>query len=99
MTAARSSFSFDVILSRLANGFREVARWGLRGVIALAVIVMAGMIAVVTAAIGLIIAAVAILLRMTGARRSTTVRRERTKTEADGITLDAHRTASGWTVE
>ncbi|WP_300375762.1 hypothetical protein [Henriciella sp.] len=99
MTAARSSLSFDNILSRLANGTREVARWGLRGVIALAVIVMAGMIAVVTAAIGLIIAAVAILLRLTGARNATATRHQRAKTESDGITLDAHRTASGWTVE
>ena len=99
MTAARSSLSLHGIVSRIGYGLREVARWGLRGVIALAVIVMAGMIAVVTAAIGLIIAAVAILLRLAGARPSASMNRKPPKTESDGVTLDAHRTASGWTVE
>lgn len=104
MTAARSTLSFDAILARIGNGLREGARWALRGILALAIIVMAGMFAVMTAIVGLVIATVAILLRLTtGGRRETifTSRTTTTRTEAesDGITLDAHRTARGWTVE
>ena len=103
MTAARSTLSFDAILARIGNGLREGARWALRGILALAIIVMAGMFAVMTAIVGLVIATVAILLRLTtGGRRETIfTSRTTTRTEAeiDGITLDAHRTARGWTVE
>ena len=100
MTAARSTLSLETLLVRTGDALREGARWGLRGILALAIIVMAGMIAVVTAAVGLVIAAIAVLLRLTGARPSASRRPGRSpRTEADGITLDAHRTARGWTVE
>lgn len=104
MTAARSTPSFDALLARIGYGFREGARWALRGILAVAIIVMAGVFAVTTAAVGLIIAAVAILLRLTtGSGRAkvftTKSGPSRPRPEADGITLDAHRTASGWTVE
>ncbi len=100
MTAARSNLSLEMFITRIGNGLREVARWGLRGVLALAIIFMAGVIAVVTAAVGLVIAAVAVLLRLTGARPSHGARTKPTSgPEADGITLNAHRTARGWTVE
>ena len=103
MTAARSPLSLETLMARAGHALREGARWFLRGVLALAIIVMAGMFAVVTAAVGLIIAAVAILLRLTtgGARGGAKPgpRPGSAKTEADGITLDAHRTARGWTVE
>ena len=78
---------------------REAARWGLRGIMALAIIFMAGVIAVVTAAVGLVIAAIAVLLRLTGARSKGPSQHTHTEGPADGITLDAHRTARGWTVE
>ena len=55
MTAARSTLSFDAILARIGNGLREGARWALRGILALAIIVMAGMFAVMTAIVGLVI--------------------------------------------
>ncbi|WP_143435394.1 hypothetical protein [Henriciella aquimarina] len=99
MTAARSTLSMESLFARVGNALREGARWGLRGILALAIIVMAGMIAVVTAAIGLVIATVALLLRLTGARSVSMGRTKSPRTEADGITLDAHRTARGWTVE
>ncbi|WP_300390439.1 hypothetical protein [Henriciella sp.] len=102
MTAARSTLSFETLIARIGHGLREGARWGLRGILALAIIVMAGMFAVVTAAVGLVIAAVAILLRLTTGGRQQGRQARKTKrphTEADGITLDAHRTARGWTVE
>lgn len=102
MTAARSTPSLEALLARGGHALREGARWFLRGVLALAIIVMAGMFAVVTAAVGLIIAAVAILLRLTTGGSKAGPKpgpRPGPKTEADGITLDAHRTARGWTVE
>lgn len=100
MTAARTGFSPETLFIRFGNGLREAARWGLRGALALVIIFMAGVIAVVTAGVGLIVAAIAILLRLTGARGKTTVHRTRPDSApSDGITLDAHRTARGWTVE
>jgi hypothetical protein len=100
MTAARTGVSFEAILARIGNGLREAARWGLRGVMALVIIFMAGVIAVVTAAVGLVIAAIAVLLRLTGARpKAASQPGETQQGPADGITLDAHRTARGWTVE
>lgn len=99
MTAARTGTSLEGIFANIAHGFREGARWFLRGILALAIIFMAGVIAVVTAAVGLIIAAIAVMLRLTGAspkaRRTTST----PKPSPDGITLNAHRTARGWTVE
>ncbi|MGB3625191.1 MAG: hypothetical protein WA989_05175, partial [Henriciella sp.] len=100
MTAARTGFSLETLFLRVGNGLREAARWALRGALALVIIFMAGVIAVVTAGVGLIVAAIAILLRLTGARGKTTTYRTHTADSApsDGITLDAHRTARGWTV-
>ena len=102
MTAARTtSFSVDTVLSRIGYAFREGARWLLRGLLAITIICMAGVIAVVTAAVGLIVAAIAVLLLLTGAR-SGTARATRThdaRIDPDGVTLNAHRTARGWTVE
>lgn len=102
MTAARSTLSIDTLIARIGHGMREGARWALRGLLAVAIIIMAGMFAVLTATVGLIIAAVAILFRLTnGGRRETvfTSRQDSTGKEAGGVTLDAHRTARGWTVE
>lgn len=102
MTAARTNFSFDNLIARFSYGLREASRWALKGMLAIAIIIFAGMFAVLTAIIGLGIAAVAILLRLTtGGRKETvfTSRKTNPDTEASGVTLDAHRTASGWTVE
>ncbi|MEM5518705.1 hypothetical protein WNY37_17235 [Henriciella sp. AS95] len=101
MTAARTGVSLENFIARIGNGLREAARWGLRGVMALVIIFMAGVIAVVTAAVGLVIAAIAVLLRLTGARPKAQSHHQSTRANApsDGITLDAHRTARGWTVE
>ncbi|WP_084420239.1 hypothetical protein [Henriciella litoralis] len=99
MTAARTNISPEMIISRLGNGLRGIARWGLRGVLALAIVFMAGVIAVITAAVGLIVAAVAVMLRLTGGRNKPQVRPQHAQTDEGGVTLEAHRTARGWTVE
>ncbi|MEQ9316929.1 MAG: hypothetical protein RLN72_13825 [Henriciella sp.] len=100
MTAARTGFSLETLFLRFGNGLREAARWALRGALALVIIFMAGVIAVVTAGVGLIVAAIAILLRLTGARRKPQAYQGNARSGSDdGLTIDAHRTAHGWTVE
>ncbi|MAN73469.1 MAG: hypothetical protein CME84_05195 [Henriciella sp.] len=100
MTAARQTISTDQIFGRIGYTLREAARWTLKAVLAIAIVFMAGVIAVITAAAGLIIAAVAVLLKLTtgkaGPRRAQYAGGE---TDESGITLEAHRTARGWTVE
>ena len=99
MTAARQTLSPDMVLARILTGLREAARFTLKAILALAIVFMAGVIAVVTAAIGLIVAAVAVLLKLASASRPTARRTTHDETDASGITLEAHRTARGWTVE
>ena len=99
MTAARTSFSVETLLARIGYAFREAARWALRGLLAITIIFMAGVIAVITAAVGLIVAAIAVLLRLTGARPSANRKPRSPKIDPDGVTLNAHRTPRGWTVE
>lgn len=99
MTAARQTLSTDLILARILSGFREAVRFTLKAVLALAIVFMAGVIAVITAAIGLIVAAVAVLLKIAAPSRRSGEARSKAETDASGITLEAHRTARGWTVE
>jgi hypothetical protein len=98
MTAARQTISAEMLIARVFHGLREAARFSLKAVLALAIIFMAGVIAVITAAVGLIVAAVAVLLKLTG-NRARPAQHTRTHTDDSGITLEAHRTARGWTVE
>ncbi len=99
MTAARQTLSPDMVLARILTGMREAARFTLKAILALAIVFMAGVIAVVTAAIGLIVAAVAVLLKLASPSRPSARRTTHAETDASGITLEAHRTARGWTVE
>ena len=100
MPAARTPISADLIFGRIAYTVRQAARWTLKGLLAIAIVFMAGFIAVMTAAAGLFIAAVAVLLKLTTGKSAP--RRPQYaggKTDESGITLEAHRTARGWTVE
>lgn len=99
MTSARSNLSTDMILARIGAGLRQAFHWTLRGLLALSIVFMAGVFAVITAAVGLIIAAVAVFLKLTGTTSTRRKSSERTHTDEAGITLEAHRTARGWTVE
>lgn len=101
MTAARQTLSVEIVFARLVAGVREAVRFGLKAMLALAIVFMAGVFAVITAAVGIMVAAVAVLLKLTGNRRrsSGTAHTYRAETDESGITLEAHRTARGWTVE
>lgn len=70
-----------------------------KGVLAVAIIFMAGMIAVATAVAGLALAAFAIILRLTGSRDDGSQTRYEETAENGTITLEAKKTPRGWTVE
>lgn len=70
-----------------------------KGVLAVAIIFMAGMIAVATAVAGLALAAFAIILRLTGSRDDESQTRYEESAENGTITLEAKKTPRGWTVE
>lgn len=70
-----------------------------KGILAVAIIFMAGMIAVATAVAGLALAAFAIILRLTGSRDDSPRTRYEETADNGTITLEAKKTPRGWTVE
>lgn len=70
-----------------------------KGVLAVAIIFMAGMIAVATAVAGLALAAFAIILRLSGSRDDAPQTRYEETADNGTITLEAKKTPRGWTVE
>ncbi|MEL7482560.1 MAG: hypothetical protein AAGJ29_13485 [Pseudomonadota bacterium] len=80
------------------RGWRLMVRVFLGGLF----VIGAGIVALATAMLGLLIALAALILRYSGAAtvqvRTARARREPTS-DPDTITLDARRTARGWTVE
>ncbi|MEO1554721.1 MAG: hypothetical protein AAFR82_12395 [Pseudomonadota bacterium] len=82
------------------NLLATLRRFGLlfvKGVLALAIIMVAGFVAVATAAAGMALALVALLMRLFGSERATPAQ---TEPESDpGMTLEARKTPRGWTVE
>ncbi len=85
-------------LSARAGAYlRQVGEWTRHLLIAFAVILAAGLLAVMTAVFGLVLAAIAILMRFAGRGAEMETRRRRQQTGR--LTLEARRTARGWTVE
>lgn len=64
--------------------------------LAVMIVLSAGLLAVATAIAGLFLAAAAIVVRLTGSRGS---RSASPRSEGGTVTLEARRTARGWTVE
>ena len=82
------------------NLFALMRRLGVmaaKGLLAIVIVFMAGIIAIATAAAGLALAAVALLMRGFGSKRETITVRE--TVDGQGITLEARKTPRGWTVE
>lgn len=77
---------------------RRIGNLCAKGVLALAIIFMAGLIAVATAAAGIALAAFALILRLSGSRSESQTRYEETADNGT-ITLEAKKTPRGWTVE
>lgn len=78
---------------------RRAGVWIMKGLLAISIVFMAGVIAIATAAAGIALAAVALMARLSGKRAEepTTVYRE--TADGDAITLEARKTPRGWTVE
>ena len=78
------------LLRRMGNLFAK-------GVLAIAIIMMAGILAVATAAAGIALAAYALILRLSGSEHRQT--RYEENADAGTVTLEAKKTPRGWTVE
>lgn len=78
---------------------RQLGNLFAKGVLAFAIIVMAGLIAVATAAAGIALAAFAVFLRLSGSRSEASDSRFEETMDNGAITLDAKKTPRGWTVE
>lgn len=84
-------------LTSLMQGMRQGLRWFAKGMVAVSLVVLAGMLAVMTAIAGLVIAAVALMIRLIGPKAHPhTIE---IKEDGEGLTLEARKTPRGWTVE
>ena len=70
-----------------------------KGILAIAIIFMAGLIAVATAAAGIALAAFALMMRLSGSKQASNGERYEERAENGTITLEAKKTPRGWTVE
>ena len=78
---------------------RQLGNLFAKGMLAIAIIFMAGLIAVATAVVGIALAAFAVILRLSGSKTETHKTRFEETAENGTITLEAKRTPRGWTVE
>lgn len=87
------------ITEQLIGLLRRAGTWVFHAIIAVAIIMVAGFVAIATATAGLALAVFALLMRVIG--RSPIVQKApRQHTAQDGtITLEARETPRGWTVE
>mmetsp|Transcript_1972 Transcript_1972/g.2437 ORF Transcript_1972/g.2437 Transcript_1972/m.2437 type:complete len:98 (-) Transcript_1972:23-316(-) len=78
---------------------RNMGNFLAKGILALAIIFMAGLIAVATAAAGIALAAFALILRISGSNAGERNTRYEETAENGTVTLEAKKTPRGWTVE
>ncbi|MEL6862335.1 MAG: hypothetical protein AAGL11_10890 [Pseudomonadota bacterium] len=78
---------------------RQLGNLMAKGILAVAIIIMAGLIAVATAAAGIALAAFALILRLSGSKADTHTTRFEETAENGAVTLEAKKTPRGWTVE
>ena len=97
MTATHSApFGFPHNLFAL---LRRMGNLCMKGVLGFAIIMMAGILAVATAAAGIALAAYALILRLSGSGPDRGQTRYEETAENGSITLEARKTPRGWTVE
>jgi len=97
MTATHSApfgfpHSMQAFLRRIVNLFAKT-------LLAVAIVVLAGLIAVATAAAGIALAAFALILRFSGSGARERPTRFEENAENGSVTLEAKKTPRGWTVE
>jgi len=78
---------------------RSMGNFVAKGILAIAIVFMAGLIAVATAAAGIALAAFALILRMSGSSAGERSTRYEETAENGTVTLEAKKTPRGWTVE
>ncbi|MDJ0920293.1 MAG: hypothetical protein QNI84_04140 [Henriciella sp.] len=95
MTATHTApFGFP---NTLLTTLRRFGILFMKGCLAIAIVLIAGFVAIATAAAGMALALVAILMRLFGNDRPSPLK---TDPKSDpGITLEARKTPRGWTVE
>ena len=96
MTATQSA-RFGLPQSALAL-LRRIGVFASRGALALVILFMAGIIAVATAAAGMALAIVALLMRLFGTPYGSRPAMDE-RPDGNGVTLEARKTPRGWTVE
>lgn len=101
MTAQQTRPNVAAMMEALMMRLRGFLSFATKLVLGFAILVAAGMLALVTAVAGLVLAGLAILMRIFA--RPGQMRRwdeDARRSNADGtVTLDARRTPRGWTVE
>ena len=78
---------------------RRIGNLFAKGVLAVAIIFMAGLVAIATAAAGIALAAFAVILRLSGSSNDERTTRYEEHADAGTVTFEAKRTPRGWTVE
>lgn len=78
---------------------RRIANVFVKGMLAMAIVFMAGLIAVATAVVGLALAAFALILRLSGSNGRETYSHYDEQADGGTVTLEAKKTPRGWTVE
>ena len=97
MTATHTApFGFPNNLFAL---LRRMGNLCIKGLLAIAIVIMSGILAVATAAAGIALAAYALMLRLSGSRTDRTQTRYQETTDNGTVTLEAKKTPRGWTVE
>ncbi|MEM7492921.1 MAG: hypothetical protein AAF296_06025 [Pseudomonadota bacterium] len=81
----------------LIEGLKQGLSWFAKGLLAVALVVLAGLLAVMTAIVGMVIASAALLIRLMGPKNETGS--FDVTEDGEGLTLEARKTARGWTVE
>lgn len=84
-------------MSTLIEYLKHGLSWSAKGLLAIALVVLAGLLAVMTAIAGMVIASAALLIRLTGSKANTGT--FDVAEDGEGLTLEARKTARGWTVE
>lgn len=93
-TRSHSGVHFEALAGSLRRGLSFAGRL----ILAAFIIIAAGILAVATAVAGLVLAVIALVIGLLGRRRLARAGRQQAEPGA-GVTLDARRTARGWTVE
>lgn len=98
MTIQQKRYASNAFFEAFAGHLRRGLLLAGRLILGAFIIMAAGVLAVATAVAGLVITAIAVVIGLLGRRHLARERRPQSGS-GSGVTLDAHRTPRGWTVE